>query len=416
MREIPFFVELAGGNSGITDAFGRVRVSEPLTLFDSKQLHDKLPFVYDDAEVSGSGTSSTYNANQASTTIAVTNLTAGQRVRQTFERFNYQPGKSKSTLLTFNVGTVPAGGSGCRVGTFDTNNGVYFQVDGEGLAFGIRSSTSGSPVDTLIRQADWNLRKLDGTEANLPALDASKTNILIMDFEWLGVGTVRFGFIIDGVTYYCHNQHHANLETLVYMSTPNLPVRYEVFNDGTGNAASLNHICSTVISEGGLRELGRFVGLSRGSDGILITTSSDTWYPLISVRLNSAKLDAVTRVYDYKIATDGSAATLEIGLFRNPGINGVDAASWLPVTNSAIEYDISRTTANTLNLTTNNQNIGIETIATSQGGGGGAVTSDNIPVIGSSIAGVSDEFVFAVRRIDGGNVEVYASMNMRELI
>lgn len=47
------------------DAFGRSRVSEPETLFDSKLLTDKLPLFWDESvtDVSGNATSTHSTAN-----------------------------------------------------------------------------------------------------------------------------------------------------------------------------------------------------------------------------------------------------------------------------------------------------------------------------------------------------------------
>ena len=92
--ENPLPTTIKASDSASIDAFARLRVSNPYTIFDSKQIHDNLPRRWDDQEISGSGTTSTYNTNEASTTIAVSSLTAGRRVRQTFMRFNYMPGKS----------------------------------------------------------------------------------------------------------------------------------------------------------------------------------------------------------------------------------------------------------------------------------------------------------------------------------
>jgi hypothetical protein len=91
------------------DAFYRMRVSNPQTIFDSKQLSDNQPLFWDDAQTSGSGTGSSFNANQASTTISVGNATAGTRVRQTFRHFNYQPGKSQLIIMTGIVGAAATG-------------------------------------------------------------------------------------------------------------------------------------------------------------------------------------------------------------------------------------------------------------------------------------------------------------------
>ena len=83
------------GAGPASDAFGRLRTSEPYTIFDSKQIFDNQPLFWDDQEESGSGTTSVHDADAARTRIGVANTTAGKRTRQTFMRFNYQPGKSQ---------------------------------------------------------------------------------------------------------------------------------------------------------------------------------------------------------------------------------------------------------------------------------------------------------------------------------
>ena len=72
--------------------------------------------------------------------------------------------------------------------------------------------------------------------------------------QWLGVGRVRVGFNINGVIYYAHYFNNANNLGSVYMSTPNLPVRYEV--SSTGGSVTLDQICCTVQSEGGNSQMG----------------------------------------------------------------------------------------------------------------------------------------------------------------
>lgn len=230
------------------DAFGRLRISEPHTIFDSKQVFDNLPLFWDDQEVSGSGTSSTFSKPHARTQIAV-GTAAGKRVRQTFERFNYQPGKSQFVVLT---GVLGAGSSGItqELGYFDDDNGLFFRCD-EGVIYVVsRSSVTGSAVDTTASQSAWNIDTLDGNGPSGLTMDFTLAQIFFMDFEWLGTGRVRFGFYINGVQHYCHEFLNANAISTVYMSTPNLPIRYSIENDGTGAASTLDHLCSTVIVEG----------------------------------------------------------------------------------------------------------------------------------------------------------------------
>ena len=244
-----YFQEINFLDSPQLDAFDRLRVSNPETIFDSKQIFDTQPLVWDDSEVSGSGTSSTYNQDAARTRLAVTATTAGRRVRQTFMRFNYEPGKSQLILLTGRLTSDDAGskaGLKTKLGLFDDDNGLFFTQDEGTLKVVQRSNVTGTPVDTEVAQSSWNVDKFDGTGTSGITFMANDANIFFIDFEWLGVGRVRMGFVIDGIPYVCHQFLNANLRNTVYMSTPNLPLRYEIENDGTGAAEQLDHICTSV--------------------------------------------------------------------------------------------------------------------------------------------------------------------------
>lgn len=273
-----------------TDAFGRLRVGNPVTLFDSKQIFDALALLWDDQEVSGAGTSSTYDQDRASSLLAVSNVTAGKRVRQTFQRPNYQPGKSQLFYITYVMG-APATGITRELGSFDDNNGLFLRQTVAGLSVVRRSNVTGSPVDEVVAQSAWNLDKLDGTGQSALTLDQTKGQIFCMDFEWLGIGAVRFGFVIDGRVVYCHQSRNANELAAVYMSTPNNPLRYSIENDGTGAVATFETLCSSVSSEGGDHPLGRPNYLPVGNT-LVNANVVGTVYALQGIRLKAAALGA----------------------------------------------------------------------------------------------------------------------------
>jgi hypothetical protein len=115
-----------------------------------------------------------------------------------------------------------------------------------------------------------------------------------MDLEWLGVGTVRIGFVIDGNFHVCHRFNHANLIASTYITTASLPIRYEITNTGaTTGASTLKQICSSVLSEGGYELRG-----SQQAVGTPITTaktlgSAGTYVPIVSIKLKSTRLDGI---------------------------------------------------------------------------------------------------------------------------
>lgn len=402
-------VKMQFGDSSSIDAFGRIRTAEPETLFDSKQIVDNQPLFWDDQQTSGAGTTSTYLTNQAASRLAVTNATAGTRVRQTFERFNYQPGKSMIITLTGVLGAA-ATGITKRLGYFDAQNGVFFQLSGTTLSVVIRSFVTGSAVDSLVAQASWNLDRLDGGGSSGVTIDLTKAQIFIIDFQWLGVGRVRFGVNIGGQTIYVHQVLNANVLSTVWMSNPNLPVRYEISNSGAGPASQLDQMCASVITEGGREDLGFVLSVDRG-DTVLTTLNNNSIYPLIAMRLKSTHLMAtVTELYISILSL--SATAFRYCLLLNPTVTGT-AFSFTGVTNAAVEVQTNTTSATTVSGGTQLLS-GYVDASTTQG-----VFVQDVPTdlrLGSSITGVSDIIVLGVQRLSGTTESFYAGMSFREAV
>jgi len=377
-------------NGTNTDAFGRLRVSQPYTLFDSQNRY--AADAQFDTATTGTGTT-TYNTNESSLDMTVTAGGAGSVVRQTFRSFPYQPGKGLLVLATF----VMDGSSNVnltqRVGYFNTQNGVFFQrVDGTN-SFVLRSYVTGSVSDArTVNQTDWNGDKLDGTGASGYTLDSSKAQILWMDFEWLGVGSVRCGFIINGEYIICHTFTNANEITATYMTTATLPVRYEITST-SAIAATLKQICSSVVSEGGYEQYS--VGhIARRTTAL--ATINTTFKPLVSIRLASGRGGAVVIPGRIQVLPTTSQ-NYEVAMVKNPTLTG---ASWTAVpTDSNVEYDVTATAVTGGSI--------IQTDYVSSSGSGGIT-----PLLdpagynwafqpGMSLAGVSDIITIQIRTVSG---------------
>lgn len=395
--------DFAGGD-GATDAFGRQRVSNPEMIFNSKQVFDNQPLYWDDVQESGSGTTSTYSNNTASSTLSVSASIAGKRTRQTFMRFNYQASKSQLIFIT-GILKDSGGGTGIitRMGYFDDNNGLFLECNAGVINLVRRTYISGSPYDNVIPQSSWSLDKMDGTGASGITLDFTKTQIFMMDFEWLGVGRVRFGFNIEGITYYVHELSAANSMTTVYMSTPNLPLRYQIINDGVGIASSINCICSAVISEGGREEVATNSYIS--TDGTAITATKNVTNAILAARLKSGYLGATIDILDLSLLTT-SNDNYEWQLYMNPsGLNGL---SFSGVNNSALEYAVAP----------NGTRIsGGFSIA----GGYAQAKTDiqstalkSLMKLGSSITGRKDVLVLSCLPLGASDSTVYGAINYRE--
>lgn len=278
------------GNTG-TDAFGRTRVSEPYTLFDSQNLYvDGKQF----SNVTVGTANVVYVQDQSSFNLNVGTANNDSVIVQTQTTQPYQPGKSIEFMGSFAFNDLQAN---CRqrVGYFTSNNGVYFEADGEDLYLVIRSSASGSVQEERIAQANWNQDPMNGSGPSGITLDPALTNIFWCDIEWLGVGSVRAGFVINGIFYICHVFNHANQSgnTTVYMTTATLNPRYEITNTGvTNSAATLKQICSTVISEGGYTPTGTVNYVSSAIQPTRVATGN-VYTSLATIRLNPAYPDAV---------------------------------------------------------------------------------------------------------------------------
>lgn len=379
-------VSIGGTN---VDAFGRIRGSAPYTLFDSQNRYAKNDLFSE--STTGSATV-TYDANASTVQLNVTAASGDEVVRQTYRSFSYQPGKG---LLVMNTFVMPTANSNqrIRIGYFNTENGVFLERDGTTVSFVRRSYTGGSVSNTPVTQANWNGDKLDGTGASGYTLDLTKAQIFWEDFEWLGVGSVRCGFVINGETIICHTFQNANNLTSVYMTTAILPVRYEITNTGASTAATLKQICSTVISEGGYEK-------KVATDVVRMTTPNtsigSSFVPLMSIRLAPGRLGAVVIPDGYSVLpTAASSVTFEVAMIKNATLTG---ASWVSSTSSNVQQDLSATT-----LTGGTVVFSSYVVASTQTSAPIANGSDyNWDLqLGATLASVSDTYTVAVRALTG---------------
>jgi hypothetical protein len=376
------------------DAFGRARMSQPYTLFDSQNRYQKNDD-FDEA-LTGSGTV-TYVANESTVELNTTTASGDKVIRQTKRSFSYQPGKSLLTFNTFVMSEAQAE-LRMRVGYFNDQNGVFFERDGSTLYIVRRTYVSGAAVDTRVAQADWNGDKLNGTGDSGFTVDVTKSQIFWQDFEWLGVGSVRCGFVINGQVIICHTFQNANNLTSVYMTTAILPVRYEVENVGAvASAAKLKQICSSVISEGGYEKR---VNLNVARMAAANSSISTSFVPLVSIRLASGRSGAVVLPDGYSVLGSGTNAEFEVVLVKNPTLTG---ASFVASDSANVDYDVSATSYTGGTIIRNNY--------TSSGAqvSGSVDSPENYNwdlQIGSTIAGTSDIYTLAVRALSGTHTAI----------
>jgi len=402
-------VIISGFSGATSDAFGRLRVSNPVSLFDTQARY----FDHNQFANSISGTANVvYVQNQSSYQLNVGTASGDSVLRETLKPFPYQPGKSQLTLNTFCFNT-PKTNLRQRVGLFDANDGVYFENDGTYNYFVIRSGSTG--VEERVRQDQWNVDtlSLSGNNPSGEILHVDRTQIMFADVEWLGVGTVRVGFVINGAYIICHRFNHANQSgnTKVYMTTATLPIRYEITNTGiTANASMMTQICSSVISEGGFELQGS--GNPRAASHLIGTPvrlpNDQSFKPVISIRLKSTNLNAVVIPMNYSLIPV-AASVFQYRIYKKAVTSG---GSWVSsAVDSSVEYNLAPTAlvsgdiAEQTFLNSTNQSTG-SPIQTEFG--------FNYQLEREPFTGVAYEYCIMMATT-GTNQDVYASIEWQEI-
>ena len=344
---------VAFGDSVNLDAFGRLRTSTAKTLFDSQQEYGLNLRFWD---ITANGTLGTMSSNGSVTNgsnavgptnidtrmtpITVSSTNGDYSILQSRQYTRYIPAKSQVVFIT----GIFASGSGA------TANIVR------------RTSTSGSAVDTVVPQSSWNIDKLDGTGISGITVDFTKTQILVIQAQWLGVGRVIVGFDIDGVIQPAHQFLNANSLSVPYTQSFNLPIRLEIRNTGVAQSkarvgyfdsangifletvrvvagGTINFICTSAQSESGSEER----GLPRSATNGITTIAVTTRRPVLSIRpkttFNSRTNRGHIELADYLIRASTNDALYEVvvgGTLTGAAFTSVDA-------DSIVEYDISAT-------------------------------------------------------------------------
>lgn len=320
-----------------SDAFGRLRVSNPFTLYDASHKYQ------DNSKSSAytSGTASiTHDADSSTIALTIGTANGDSIVRETNRVFAYQPGKSLQIMTTFCMSSDKTN-LRQRRGYFDVNNGLYLERSNGTAYFVLRSSSvNGTPVERKVAQGNWS-------ENTFPQLDLDRVQILWFDIEWLGVGSVRCGFVYDGAFIHCHTFHNANTEvstgvplTTTYMGTGCLPLRTEITNIGTTvSSSTYREICSTIISEGGFELRGRPTSVGHLLNNPVTLGTTNTLYPILSIRLKAGRDGAIVLPKNFSLAPLTSAN------YMWAIIQGVSSGgTWVSAGNdSSVEYNLTAT-------------------------------------------------------------------------
>ncbi len=322
------------------DAFGRLRVSQPFNIFEMQFNYDKQPLFWEESLTNGSITH--IPASSAARLSTGGTASGNNAIFQTKQYFRYQPGKSQFVVWTCILGAKTSNVRK-RIGYFDAENGFFFEQDGSNLKVVRRTKTSGSIVDNVVNQSDWNIDILDGTGPSGITLDESKDNLYIVDMQWLGAGRIRYGFDFGGQIQYVHQIKYANTDTVPFTVTGNLPFRTEIENTAAASGTTtFDFTCMAIASESGFNPTG-IPGSTKNAQLIKVTAANDP-LPILSIR-NKATFNSITNrglviLKSYQILSQDSIITYDVvlnGILTNPSYNDVNA------THSMVEFDIAAT-------------------------------------------------------------------------
>jgi hypothetical protein len=329
--------EISFSDSANLDAFSRLRVSNPLILFNSQFTYDLAPIILEQI-TNGTGATITHDSTnrQALMTFSST-PTGGKAYMQSYEYLPYQPGRSQLIFLTFNM-IAGVADTLKFAGYSDGTNGIEFQLNGTTPQFVVYSASSSG--NETVTQSSWNLDKLDGTGTSGLTLDVSRTQILVIDVQALYVGRVRIGFDMGGEVIYCHEFLHANLFSSPYIQTANLPVRCGMTCTGTVST-TMNFICGAVISEGGSEDINVFGYTFQQDSGAISVGTGGTHMLSLRPKTTFNGISNRTRVayIDVEIYNSGNQA-IQWQLCIGQAISGTTAYNAVNSTYSSSEYNI----------------------------------------------------------------------------
>jgi hypothetical protein len=300
-------VSISFNDTANNTAFGRLRTANTRLLGEFRNQYGTMGPVEIVTKFETGGTQ-TVNLAEAHTLINVTTTSGSRAVRQSRKYHPYIPGTTNLTFVTFTMGTAKANLQQ-MAGLFDDLNGIFFRMNGTTAEMVIRK---GGVDNEIAAQSSWNVDKLDGTGASGINIDFTKSQIFVVDYQWLGVGRVRVGFSVNGRVYYTHYFTHLNELTGPYMFQPSLPVRWEIKNTGTTeSASSLMCICFSVYVEGSDFETGFDNSVSNGTTAVTLGANADSVKGILAIRLkntvNGQPNRAVARIKDWELVSSLTA-------------------------------------------------------------------------------------------------------------
>jgi len=304
----------------------------------SKFNDDKDPGIWD--ELLTGTASSIHEPYLGMVRLQVGGNTGDQAIRQTKRVQRYIPGRQNEVSMSVIFGT-PTVGVRRRMGIFDDVDGAFFEDGGDGTYYVvIRRNTASGVVENRVARENWNIDKLDGSGPSGITVAPDAIQLMSIEYEWYGAGQVEFNFVINNNKFPVHQFNHANITSTTWASSGSLPIRVELTNvTGTAGTHTLYQGSHSFSAEGITNLLGRQRDISSPLAGYTSTTAN-TFYPVVAIRLKTTSLRSVIIPDEYAGATLDNTSVF-VRVIEGANITG---GTWVSYgADSPIEYNITAT-------------------------------------------------------------------------
>ena len=121
-----------------------------------------------------------------------------------------------------------------QVTSIDDNETMFVNPDYRGVV-NASNTKAAYTRELIIPQSKWNLDKADGTGKSGYNINVNKMQMIGFQYSWYGAGFIDWMLRGPRGDYiFLHRLKNNNINTEAYMRSGNLPVRYEVINEGPG--------------------------------------------------------------------------------------------------------------------------------------------------------------------------------------
>lgn len=331
--------------NGDRNNHGYLKTANTIEQFSQKPAFDGGEILW--VTPSGGNVNGTlgYDADANSRTLTIGTGATNKLITQTKQSFVYLAGNVHK-FSTGVISQVPDGGV-IDFGMFNDENGAFIRIKGTATGKQLevvrRSKANGTVTDEIVSQQNFNVDKLDGTGKSGITLDLNKVQMFSIEFSWYGAGGVAFAIDVNRQRIIFHYFSAGNRLDSFIFGTPDLPVRYALYNTKTTTS-------NTVLKVGGIfvgidGSFDQRKGFNRGYVRPLRSVSQNQSYVLASIRPSinyKGKINsAYARIEDFFVygSADGTYSLEFLPTLTSP--------SWTPVNSvaSMMEYDISATNA-----------------------------------------------------------------------